>query len=547
MLHFRAAQFPIVATGPTMVIDILIIDALSAGSGRRVTSRDAIGCGPRSVAGVLEASGLSCRIRRAEDVLTGRSGIRGFRHLAISAMTMDAPSVRRIIHAWRRHHQGIVVLGGPIATGGKQTLISLKPTVMVVGEGERTLDELIQAGLFEDAADLHAIDGIGFMDHDSPVFTTPRRRLTSQELDSYRPSVTRIMDYPAYQASRVYVEVLRGCSNFRRTTLELPDGRVCIDCGNCDSPSLAHRLDCPVDIPPGCGFCSVPSTWGPPRERSEQAIVDEVIGLLDLGVHRIVLEAPDFLDYRRGHSPQTDPCSPAANLEAIESLLSKLASLPQIAEGNAHLSIENVKACLFTDEVAALIAKYVHGTSPNIGLETGSGSHMRSIGKGGSPEDVVRAVRAARRHGMSPFVYLIYGLPGENEQTAEESIRLMKLLSDAGAERIILYGFQPLPRSAFAAFPPASPKSHLGRRLRRAAEDINRQKKTHYVGCVIRGVAAEPSLTHKGYTMVYPLGEGPIMTVLGGYSPGTVMKVRVIKPLSAGLLLGEVLHEDHCD
>ena len=47
--------------------------------------------------------------------------------------------------------------------------------------------------------------------------------------------------------------------------------------------------------------------------------------------------------------------------------------------------------------------------------------------------------------------------------------------------------------------------------------------------------------------MVYPLGEGPIMTVPGGYSPGTVMKVRVIKPLSAGLLLGEVLHEDDCD
>ena len=47
--------------------------------------------------------------------------------------------------------------------------------------------------------------------------------------------------------------------------------------------------------------------------------------------------------------------------------------------------------------------------------------------------------------------------------------------------------------------------------------------------------------------MVYPLGEGPIMTVLGGYSPGTVMKVRVVKPLSAGLLLGEVLREDDRD
>ncbi|RLI54771.1 MAG: B12-binding domain-containing radical SAM protein, partial [Candidatus Thorarchaeota archaeon] len=70
---------------------ILIVDALSTGTGKRQSSRDTIGCGPRAVAGVLERRGLECRIRRAEEVLSATSPFRGFDHLAISAMTMDLP------------------------------------------------------------------------------------------------------------------------------------------------------------------------------------------------------------------------------------------------------------------------------------------------------------------------------------------------------------------------------------------------------------------------------------------------------------------------
>jgi hypothetical protein len=43
-MHFFAA----------MSDKVLIIDALSSGSGLRQSSRDAIGCGPRAIAGVFE-------------------------------------------------------------------------------------------------------------------------------------------------------------------------------------------------------------------------------------------------------------------------------------------------------------------------------------------------------------------------------------------------------------------------------------------------------------------------------------------------------------
>lgn len=434
-----------------------------------------------------------------------------------------------------------MLLGGPIASDPHHILVELKPDVLVIGEGETTLEELINKGYLESETDLRAVKGIGYTESGNGFVTEPRPLLSAEEIsDQYRPSTTRIVDYTSYQASKVYVEVLRGCSNFRRTVLRLPDGRQCSDCGNCESDDYTRRLSCPEDVPPGCGFCSVPATWGPPRSRSIIAITKETSELLDIGVRRVVLEAPDFLDYMRGQNT-TDPCEPAANLEAISELLDSLASIPQIANGSAHIGIENMKACLLTDSAAEVISRHLRTVSPNIGLETGSAEHLRRIGKCGTPEDVVRAVRAARAHGMHPFVYLIYGLPGETEETVKESVRLLQEISHEGAERIILYGFRPLPGSAFEHFSSSSLNSELSRKLRRAAEAVNRSKKMEFVGTIVQGVAAEPSWTRHGHTMVYPLDEGPVITVQGGYSPGTLIKVRVTGVLSPGLVTGEVV------
>jgi radical SAM superfamily enzyme YgiQ (UPF0313 family) len=524
---------------------VLVVDALSSGTGRRQSSRDSIGCGPRSVAGVFEKHGIRCRIKRAEDLVLQKASLRQFRHLAISAMTMDIPVVRGLISSWRRiESHGRVLLGGPIASDPQRVLEGLKPDVLVIGEGERTLEELITKGYLDGDTNLSVVRGVGYSESGTCFITEPRPLLSVQEIsDDCKPSTTRVVDYPAYQASKVYVEVLRGCSNFRRTVIKLPDGRQCSDCGNCDSDDYAKRTNCPEEIPAGCGFCSVPATWGFPRSRSVESIVRETTDLLDMGVRRIVLEAPDFLDYKRGKN-LTDPCNPPANLEAISELLDSLAGIPQIADGAAYLGIENMKACLLTDPAAETISRRLKGISPDIGLETGSAEHLRRIGKCGTPEDAVRAVRVARLHGMHPFVYLIYGLPGETDETVRESIRLMQEISHEGAERIILYGFRPLPGSAFEHFPSSSVNSELGRKMRKAADTINRTKKAEYIGRIIQGVAAEPSWAKHGHTMVYPLENGPVISVEGGYSPGTLVKVRITGVLSPGLVTGEIVHQD---
>ena len=308
---------------------VLIIDALSAGTGRRTSSRDSIGCGPRTVAGVFEKHDVDCRIIRAEMILD-RGFPRGFKHLVISAMTMDVPASSRIVKAWRgkqASNVGKLLVGGPVCADPQFVSAELRPDALIIGEGEATLDELLSLNFLSETIDLTGVKGVGIPMGDGCVLTESRMFLSPSELSTkYQPSTTRILDYPTYAASRVYVEVVRGCSNYRRPTLPLPDGRQCSDCGNCDAESPKIRMHCPEDIEPGCGFCSVPATWGPSRSRTQAAIVNEVRELLDLGVHRVVLEAPGFLDYMRGTEPLTDPCSPPANLAAIEGLLQALSS-----------------------------------------------------------------------------------------------------------------------------------------------------------------------------------------------------------------------------
>ncbi|MHA1862607.1 MAG: B12-binding domain-containing radical SAM protein, partial [Candidatus Thorarchaeota archaeon] len=277
---------------------VLVIDALSAGSGQRRSSRDSIGCGPRTVAGVFEKHDINCRIHRIEEALEKRAILRKFDHVAISAMTMDLPAVSKFVKLWRGSRmQGRIIIGGPISAD-PQSLKELNPDVIVMGEGEVTLEELVTKKFLEKYVEFSEVKGIAYPRGGQIIVNEPRDLIPTTILSKdYRPSTTRIIDYKTYQASKVYVEVTRGCSNFRRTNLRLEDGRQCSECSNCDSDDSNVRTDCPENIPPGCGFCSVPGTWGPPRSRTTDVIVEEVRELLDLGVHRIVLESPGFLDF----------------------------------------------------------------------------------------------------------------------------------------------------------------------------------------------------------------------------------------------------------
>jgi radical SAM superfamily enzyme YgiQ (UPF0313 family) len=132
----------------------LIVDALAFGRGKRRTTKDVIGAGPRTVAGVLEESGISHEIVLADHFFSKGFALSNFENILVSGMTSDLPTVRRIVNRWRKTSNKKILIGGPISSD-IEILRKVDADIAVIGEGEFTLKELINFGLFEKIKDLN--------------------------------------------------------------------------------------------------------------------------------------------------------------------------------------------------------------------------------------------------------------------------------------------------------------------------------------------------------------------------------------------------------
>lgn len=527
---------------------ILIIDATGAEKGRRRFTRDAIGAGPRSIAGILEKHSIDCQILQAEDVIV-KGFPKGFSTLFISAMSMDKIAVRKIVQKWRKQSSGKVVLGGPITSEKEPVLKATKADLIVIAEGEKTLEELIEkkALINDEGSELYKIKGIGFQNKEKVIINEARFYSTREEFRSFQPSTKRIIDYPNFFFAKVYVECVRGCSNFKGTKIKLPDGRECSNCGYCESNCLEERLSCPEGIPPGCGFCSVPNLFGPARSRKEGDIAQEIKELLELGVKRIILSAPDFLDFGREEKifpkPLMQTSEPKANIEQISLLLSKISALKQVKNDSAWVEIENVKASLFTEENAKIIAQYLPNSSFSIGCETGSEKHAKLLGRPSSPKDTLRAVKLANKYGLRAHVYFIHSLPGQTAETVNETIKLIYQL-EPFIEKITIYRFRPLPLSAFGNFPEPQPAKFnpLSKKIVEAANEVNVRKKKDYLGKKMKVIISEPNFHVENSVMAIMIEGGPKVTINDAIDKiGQIVTVKIVKALSDRLLLGELI------
>ncbi|MCW4049951.1 MAG: B12-binding domain-containing radical SAM protein [Candidatus Bathyarchaeota archaeon] len=511
---------------------LLIVDALASGKGTRKTTRDVIGAGPRAVAGVLEARGIETKIIPVNMFLDGRFKT-GFDALLVSGMTSDHTAVQKTARQWRRRGKGHIILGGPVCSEPEKALRKTDADVAVTGEGEESISELLDAGLGHEFDDLSEIRGISFKDRDG-IHVNPLRPVQGREFyEKFSPSTQRITDYPLYHAARVYVEVLRGCSNFHRARIG-PIGESCTFCEQCTEAALIDRYECPIGVPPGCGYCSVPSLYGPPRTRPSKLILEEAKELLSLGVRRLVLSAPGFLDYGRDllvdPEPLTDPRSPEPNYEAVEELLSSLTELPEASDGYASVMIENMKAALVTERASKILGKYLAGTPVSVGFETGSDDHSVKLGRPDTPSETIVALKRLKSAGLKPYVYFIHGLPGQTKKTVHETVKRINESMKLGAERIILYRFQSLPMSAFTDCPsgPPAAKDPLSGAIYTAAQEANRESKKHQLGKTMRVIVAESYDRDKSLNIAYPLYHGPVVLVEGAQGLiGDVIDVKI--------------------
>ena len=532
------------------MVRAVIVDCLGRVQTGRLSTVDVIGAGPRSVAGVLEKADVLVYIKPIEEFMRLKGKIRTYDMLLISAMSTDALAVKMAIKYWKKYNKGLVILGGPIVFGYKN-LKNIEFDIAIYGEGEKTLEELLNLGL-KDAElpeydELVKVRGIVFKNKSGKVIFTGRRFfLRRNELNKYVPSTRSILGYRYYWACRVYVETVRGCSNFHRPLI-VAEEKECRKCMLCFKGSFKDRIHCPLNIPPGCGYCSVPALYGPSRSRDPDRIVSEIKSLIDYGVTRIVLSASDILDYGRDilvePNPLTNPSNPPPNTEWLRKLFDKIFSIDEISKGEVQVILENTKASLVNESSAKLLGEYFKGSPIHIGCETGSETHAILIGRPVGPNKVIEAIKLLRKYGLKPYVYFIHGLPGQSKEIIDKTLKTMDILSSF-VEKITVYRFTPIPGTAFEKYPrgPSAKSNRLSKLVVEKAREMNMRFKGSLVGKTIEAIVVGSYVRNKKYNVAYTLPHGPVVLIKNASKYyGFRVLVKVERVISDRMISGNII------
>ncbi len=552
-------------------MNILIVDCLSVGKEKRRFSRDFIGGGPKLIAGIVNQSGIEdlfIKIKRAEDILVNnRLELKEFDICLISAMTMDFKAVQLVIEKWREiNRTRLIIIGGPIASD-PSLLNILDIDILISCEGEkkflRVIDILKKFNfriIQKTQEELLTVNGIIFR-FGIKIFTTiPSEYLSSEEYNRLNDPIFYlkfITNYANYKSARVYVECLRGCSNYYRTKFPLQNKKQCINgCKNCEEGDLILRINCPANIPPGCGFCSTIHCFGTPKTRDAKHIIVEINGLLNLGVRRIVLGGPDFLDYSREFLTNdkiltTPSIPPEPNYMALEALIHQIIDLEPIKEQKAQIFIENVKANLCTERALNILSK-IPNSIFSIGCETGSDEFAKKLGRPILPSEIFDVVKRSLRYGIRIQVYFIHSLPGETAEYLKESIDLIDKFYKIGVEKITIYKYQEFPGCPFYDLQNKSQLmnqnnkklNQLRKKLVRRAINFNRMRKEEMIGGIYNTILAESSLFNKEEVIGYIIKGGPKILIKNlNRLIEEVIPVKIIRVISDKLVEGIIFNQ----
>lgn len=315
---------------------------------------------------VLDASAFSWRrlaadIRELSPSIVGITCFTVERHQSFSCARL----VREIFPDAK------IVLGGHHASAFPEHLFSQAyADAVVIGEGEDTIVELSRALL--DGGDLSRVKGIVYREGDTIIKTAPRELIA--DLDS--------IPYPSY-------------SDFKLDDyIGLPEVRGRASC-------LMSSRGCPHR----CAFCSGSRFWQHTwRARSANNVLGEIQWLYDTGNVR------NFTFYDDNFTVRNDRV-----IEICQGILDRGLDIKWTASSHvAHIREE----MLFWMKKAGCFRI-------DFGVESGSARILKNVQKGQTPEHIRKAFRLVHSAGIKPKAYLMVGNPGEDEQTIDETIRLM--------------------------------------------------------------------------------------------------------------------------
>lgn len=279
--------------------------------------------------------------------------------------------------------------------------------IVVHGEGERTIVELVRALRSEDRTVLRTVEGISFIEEDELVFTGNREPITDLDL----------LPFPAFDLLPMH---LYGSDSRNHTALV----------------SLELSRGCPHE----CSFCVLWRQMGKYRNSGPVSCfrmksAERVIGEIEFVQRR----------FARKYIGWVDPCfnaDAALPRQIAERLLSKGIKLGQSAWVRAdYLRRDIGSGALDTCIRAGLNELYV-------GVERRSSDELRELNKGCVPTDAEVALAHISKHcpEVSTVGSFIYGIEGENRRSIRE---LIKRAYSLPLDIVFFIPLTPLPGTPF--------------------------------------------------------------------------------------------------
>jgi B12-binding domain/radical SAM domain protein len=281
-----------------------------------------------------------------------------------------------------------LIAGGPHPSGDPLGTLEMGIDIVVVGEGEGVLPELLEK-LYSQQS-YSNVQGIGYLEGSEYRYTG-------------KPKPIDLSDYPAF--------------------------------------AVKHKRYSPIEIgrgcPWACKFCQTPFLMGGKmRYRSVESTMKYAKLAKDFGIRDLRFITPVSFAYGSPDGRTTNP-------EAVEELLKGVSSI----FGRDHLFFgsfpSEVRPESVTPDMLTLVKKYCANDNIIIGAQSGSETMLDAIHRGHTATDVMNAVKLILEFGFAANVDFIFGMPGETQEDIDASLDFMKRLTDMGA-RVHSHAFMPL-------------------------------------------------------------------------------------------------------
>lgn len=344
------------------------IALIEAGSpGLNIYSHVAMGRGVALLATVVRDAGFEARAF-IEDI-SGKGSVdwefvRGADVVGFSAITCTMPRTRELIEQTRAvNPRAVILLGGPEPTCEPARSFEIGADLVLRGEAELTLPQLLGVLTGRDGGSASDVPGIVWLEGRGLIEGPPPRQLTKEELDAI-PLVDRSLVQGALKGSVAPVWRARGC-------------------------------------PERCDFCEVCEIWPRYVSRGQEQTVAELVEAQDAGYSTAFLIDDNA----------------AANKPAFKDLLRSASR-----QGFARMLVTQIRAdSVFTrdgrldKELLRLLKKAASVTVVCVGVESADDASLESVGKGIDSSRMAKALKAMRRAGL-----LVHGMfIALNEDTRE--------------------------------------------------------------------------------------------------------------------------------